>query len=183
MSYWVPMVDKNSINCFEKWDQAFRVYLDVYSGQYPEWTTELIQYGHIIQTASYSYQWENVYLYDREFRKHMERFPSRSWGVILQQAWTMFLKDRLNSTPQTSKANGVGNNSGQRKPGARRKLCYPFNDGNCHYGARWKFNHRCSFCDKFGHGAYNCRKAQAVANKRKNLTSQDGGKEQSDKRQ
>ena len=30
----------------------------------------------------------------------MERHPTRSWGVILQQAWTMFLKDRIGNNSQ-----------------------------------------------------------------------------------
>ena len=103
MSYWVPMSDKqNSISNYNKWDQAFRVYLDIYTSKYPECTSELIQYGHMIQTATFSYAWENVALYDREFRRHMERYPDHICGVILQQAWTMFLKDRVNGTPSNS---------------------------------------------------------------------------------
>ena len=88
------MVDKaNTITGFARWNQAFRVYLDIYTSKYPECTSQLIQYEHVIQIAAYSYAWENIYLYDREFRGHIERFPNWSWAVILQQAWTMFLKD------------------------------------------------------------------------------------------
>ena len=73
MSYWILAFDKSSsINSFTRWDQAFRIFLDVYTSRFPERTSELIQYGHIIQTASYSFIWENVYLYDREFQRHME---------------------------------------------------------------------------------------------------------------
>ena len=95
VSYWVPLTDKNMINGYGKWDQAFRVYLDIYSSKFPERISELIQYWHIIQTASFTYAWENVAQYDREFCRHMEQHPNRSWGVILQQVWTMFLKDRI----------------------------------------------------------------------------------------
>ena len=81
MSYWLPMNDKNSvISGYMKWDLAFRVYLDIYATHHPERTSELIQYSHIIQTAAMSYSWDNVYLYDREFRRHMARHPSHSWG-------------------------------------------------------------------------------------------------------
>ena len=79
-SYWVPMADKGTINGYTKWDQAFRVFLDIYTGKFPERTSELIQYNYIIQTAARSYSWENVALYDREFRRHIERHPTRSWG-------------------------------------------------------------------------------------------------------
>lgn len=84
------------INGYQKWDQAFRVFLDIYAGHLPERTSEHIQYSHIIQTVSFSYSWENAYLYDIEFRRQVERHSTNSWGNILQQAWTIFLKDRVN---------------------------------------------------------------------------------------
>ena len=119
MSYWIPMTDQNQpISGYGKWDQAFRVFLDIYTTSYPNRTSELIQYGHIIHTASMTYAWENVYLYDREFRRHMERHPSHSWGVILQQAWTMFLKDCNNhGTNQRGYGNNFHNSSGFKSGG------------------------------------------------------------------
>ena len=166
MTFWVPAIDKSyAINNYACWDQAFRVYLDVFTGRYPERTNELIQYGHIIQTASLSYAWENVYQYDREFRCHMERHPFRSWGIILQQAWTMFLKDRLNATPHKSGNFGGQNNHNENR--VNKKLCIPFNQGTCSYGAKCRFDHRCGFCGKYGHGTFNCRKAAQIKAKDK----------------
>ena len=162
LSYWVPMADKNNtINGYVRWDQAFRVFLDIYTGKFPGRMSELIQYGHIIFTASYTYSWDNVYLYDREFRKHIERFPDRSWGIILQQAWSMFLKDRVNVTPtHYNKQNG--RNTTDHKPGLSWHLCFAFNNGYCKFGSKCKFDHRCGLCGKFGYGTHNCRKAQSV---------------------
>ena len=69
MSYWVPFSDKgSSINSVTCWNQAFHVFLNIYTTKYPERTSQLIQDEHVIQTAAASYTWENVYLYDREFR-------------------------------------------------------------------------------------------------------------------
>ena len=158
MSFWFPVADKStSIGSFSKWDQAFRVFLDIYNGSYPERTSELIQYQHIIQTAAKSYAWENVYLYDCEFRRYMERHPSRSWGIILQQAWTMFLKDRVSYTP--SKSEGSGSSNQPEFKGHPKKLCFDFDAGNCTFGAKCKFDHHCSYCNKYGHGSFNCRRA------------------------
>ena len=56
---------------------------------------ELTQYNHVIHTTSMSYIWDNVYAYDKEFRYRIARHPTRSWSVILQQAWTMLIKDRV----------------------------------------------------------------------------------------
>ena len=157
-SFWVLVTDREntSISNFAKWEQAFRVYSNVYTAFHPARAGELIQYNHIIHTAAQTYSWDNVYRYNREFRMHMSRHHlNRSWAVILQQAWTMFLKDRV-STPGHNFNSG---NSHWNGNGARKKLCFDFNSGNCTYGKRCKFDHRCSFCNKYGHGSFCCRKA------------------------
>ena len=162
MSYWVPLADRDnvSINSFYKWEQAFRVYSNIYTYYHPERAGELIQYNHVIYTASQTYAWDNVYRYDREFRTHMNRHHlNRGWAVILQQAWSMYLKDRVpgNSFSGGSKGNGS----------VRRKLCFDYNQGLCTFGKRCKFEHRCSFCNKFGHG---CQHEQSRQNQLDSFT-------------
>ena len=73
MTYWAPMVDKElgSITSFAKWEVAFRVFSNIYTTRHPQKSSELIQYCHVIHTASLTYVWENVYFYDKEFRIHM----------------------------------------------------------------------------------------------------------------
>ena len=165
LSYWIPLEKSNSIGNYVKWEQAFRVFLHVYSSKFPTKATELIQYNHTIQTAANSYSWDNVYQYDKEFRRHIERHPTRKWSIILQQAWTMFLKDRVNATPSKN-GNSSQNGSEGGKPKTSRRLCYDFNDGNCRFGNKCRFEHKCGFCGKYGHGTINCRKAQAVRDKK-----------------
>ena len=96
-TYLSPVSDRDNvqINSYSKWEQAFRVYANVLTSRFPTKATELLQYNHTIQTASFSYYWDNVSAYDKEFRQHIARHPERSWSVILQQAWTMLLKDRI----------------------------------------------------------------------------------------
>ena len=65
----------------------------------------------------------------------------------------MCLKDKVHN----NHIQGSGGPSGSNK--VRRKLCFDFNCGNCMYGKKCKFDHRCSFCNKFGHGAVVCHKA------------------------
>ena len=97
MTYLSPVSDKEcvQITSYHRWEQAFRIYSNIITGAYPKKATELLQYNHTIHTASNAYVWENVYSYDKEFRYHISRHPGRPWNVILQQAWTMILKDRL----------------------------------------------------------------------------------------
>ena len=86
-SYWIPVADceVTSITSYIKWEQAFRVFSNIYTAFHPTRAGELIQYNHIIHTASQTFSRENVYRYDREFRIHMSKHRlNESWGVILQ---------------------------------------------------------------------------------------------------
>ena len=83
----------------------------------------MIQYNHTIGTAASSYSWENVYSYDKEFRMHMQQFPSRNWSVTLQQAWTMILKDHNKYSDNNHRA---GNSSWQN---GKKEICKRFNQG------------------------------------------------------
>ena len=142
----------NSISSFSRWEQAFRVFSNIFTNRYPERSSELIQYNHIMFTAAMTFQWENVYLYDREFRLHMSRFPNRSWAIILQQAWTMRMKDRI-----TRRDGNFGYGKGDKK-GSKKDICWRYNKGKCTYGNNCKFEHRCNTCNKYGHGAHICRR-------------------------
>ena len=95
-TFWVPVSETTVINSFSKWEQAFRIYSNVFTRTYPGKSSELIQYNHIIHSIAMQYIWDNVYSYDKEFRIHMAKHhPNHSWAVILQQAWSMKLRDRL----------------------------------------------------------------------------------------
>ena len=91
-----PVLDNvvGNISSFARWEQAFRVYSNIYTRQFPQRASELIQYNHVIHTTAMTYAWNNVYAYNINFRLHMSRHPQRSWSVILQQAWNLRLKDR-----------------------------------------------------------------------------------------
>ena len=104
MLYFVPMSEHDmvSINSYGRWEQVCRVYSTIYVEEHPYKAKELIQYNHVIYTASLTFMWDNVYAYDIDFRMHMSKFPDRNWGIILHQAWTMRLKDRV-------KFSGAGN--------------------------------------------------------------------------
>ena len=42
-------------------------------------------------------------MYDKDFRLHMAKHPTRSWAIILQQAWSVWLKDRIKFGQSSSK--------------------------------------------------------------------------------
>ena len=151
LSYWTPMVNRDLgvISSYSKWEVAFRVFANIYMTKFPQKASELIQYSHVIHTASLTYTWENVYYYDREFRIHMSRHPQRSWAVILQQAWNLRLKDRL-------KFENFGDRG--KAHHKSKEICKRYNRGKCHSGSACRYEHRCLNCGKFGHGEHICRK-------------------------
>ena len=120
-TFFVPVADRligRGINNFSKWEQAFRIFANVYTKVYPHKASELIQYNHTIYTAAQNFSWENVYAYEKEFRIHISNFPQRSWSVILQQGWTMCLKDRVHRFDDGNRGNG--GNGGKKH---RREAC------------------------------------------------------------
>ena len=121
---------------------------------FPYRASKLVQYCHLIHTADQSYTWENVYMYDKDFRLHLARHPKRSWAIILQQAWSVRLKDKLKHSSQSS--------SHSNRSDSWKDICKRFNRGDCASGNDCKYEHRCSFCFKFGHGVINCRKLKAL---------------------
>ena len=92
-TFWTPVNESVSITSFSHWEQALRIFSNIYNHKYPEKSTELIQYNHIIHSVSSIYIWDNVYAYDKDFRRHLSRHPDHPWNLILHQAWFLWLKD------------------------------------------------------------------------------------------
>lgn len=175
----IPTQEKDLpiINSFARWQIAFRIYAAIYERKYPEKGVELWQYEHSIQKAASKFYWDNVATYDKLFRKRIARhhlkagYPKKSWAIKHQSAWDLELMDRL-PTHDVS-ANGLifppnPNLSSDRRnsfssmasPGAfkNKRFCGLLNKlGKCKYGNKCKFEHRCYFCGKKGHGIANCR--------------------------
>ena len=166
-SYYVPINETSNITNYTKWEQAFRVYCNIYTKAHPQRSSELIEYHHIIHTISQQFVWEHVYLYDKDFRIHMSPNPNRNWGVILQQAWSLHLRDRNsygNHNHSNSSYGGSPNNLSSNSDNSshkRNEPCRRYNRGKCSAGAGRRYDHRCSYCFKIGHSILTCRKLKA----------------------
>ena len=139
--------------------------------------TELIQYNHVMHTASSTYIWDNIYTYDREFKVHLSHYPQRSWAAILQQAWSMYLKDKI---PQNHNYGQAGHGF-KLSPSSTKSsdTCCRFNKGKCTNRVSCKYEHKCDKCGKFGHGAHICRKRLAKLRNKSNGSGPAGVQESS----
>lgn len=63
----VPSTEGGIVSSFAHWEQAFSVFSNVYTREFPQRASELIEYNHIIHTAAMTYHWNNVYAYDIDF--------------------------------------------------------------------------------------------------------------------
>ena len=176
-TFWSPISEVVSINCFNHWEQAFHIFSNIYTKAHPHRASELIQYNHIIYTISLTYVWDNVYTYDKEFRIHMSCHPERNWLVILQQAWAMHLKDRLMGN-RIEHSNWGANQSANMSPNnstgtGKTKINEPFrklNKGKCKFGQGCHYEHCCSYCFKFGHGILLSQTRKEVITSRRTIT-------------
>ena len=96
-SFLVPVTEKETlaIKCFKHWEQAFEIYASLYLTKNPNRAVETLQYMHSIRSASATFVWDEVYKYDCCFRRKMQKKPKRSWGKIFQQAWSLYLKEKI----------------------------------------------------------------------------------------
>ena len=165
-TFYVPVNNCPAINSFVRWEQAFRVYANIYIKENPHRSSELIEYNHVIHTISSSYSWENVYQYDKDFRIHMSCNPEPSLSIILQQAWSLYLKDKINHsdvhTPTGTSHDRVN------------EPCRRYNQSGCSFRASCKYDHKCSYCFKFGHSILTSRKL--IADRERNKST--GGHQQ-----
>ena len=167
-SCWVPAPKENKIDCFKKWEQAFRVYASIYCQANPLRSPEILSYIHVINMGAVSFAWDNVAHYDFSFRHYMERYPQRSWAQTNLQFWSLSMVDPLRS----------GGTSGQKtQKNWKEVACWRYNRNGCNRSAaECRFEHRCSFCGSFSHIYGNCNKRENKYKKGKK------GKDKDDKK-
>ena len=93
-TFMVP-AKTNVINSVRKWEQAFQVYMAIYSAAQPHRAPEIWQYVYVINNAAVSYTWDNVAKYDYMFQKLMEYNPGRSWAKTYTEGWNLSLKEPI----------------------------------------------------------------------------------------
>ena len=169
-TYNAPVKESFAITGFGRWEQAFQVFSDIYTRAHPTRAFELVQYNHVIHTASLTYIWSNVYAYDQDFRIHMGKHPGRSWAILLQQSWSMRLQEKLSFNDFNKQVMGRNKHTNKSPNGNSKEsdgtdACRRYNRGKCNFGSSCRYDHKCSYCFEFGHTILNCRKLKADMSK------------------
>ena len=167
-AFLAPQREEKRINGIRRWDQAFRVYTTIFTHANPERASEIWQHVHVIHTATTTYNWANVSLYDFMFRQLMASKPWRSWAKTDNQGWNLALREpaiRAGGMGNTATSNYAPNNSvhgftNTTKPKTwRDDCCWHFNKNQCKEGNSCKWNDCCTYCGRWNsHGYHNCKK-------------------------
>ena len=94
----------------------------------------------------------------------MSHHPQHNWSVILQQAWSLRLKDKCNVSTSFNRNNNSPGNLEFQSPENHGKInepCRWYNKGRCPFGSDCHYEHCCFYCFKFVHSVLFCRKLQA----------------------
>lgn len=157
-TFFVPAGDREvkEINGYKTWEVAFKIFMGIFNQFWPDRMHELLQYSHVIQTASLGHPWESVFNYDIAFREIMTEQPNTHWGMISQQTWTL----QFGENYKGGSLSGInpGGSTTAKAQNQNRKPCWRFNKGRCTFGDQCEYDHRCSHCGKRGHGRHECFK-------------------------
>lgn len=163
--FYLPAAEKQGpvINCYEKWEEAFRIYVAIFSKANPLRAIQILQYSDDIKKAAKDNTWESVYDYDIPFRDTMDTFPRRNWGIIHSTMWQK-MKLKLNQFGSLSLASS--DKTGQPRKG-KMDLCWKFNREHCS-NSGCRFEHRCSYCYKTNHNFNSCKAKRSSSNGNQN---------------
>ena len=111
----------------------------------PEEVTDYLAYTAKIGELASRYTWTSVVLYDNDYRECQAMYQFR-WGSDSPHLATVHLRER--NTP-AGKLDSMS--TGNVRVGNSRlvkKVCWQFNAGQCQYGAKCRFSHVCTACNR-----------------------------------
>ncbi len=135
------------------WQKAFCTFKALYLMVHPQKEPEITKYKNDIQNFATNYYWSAVTSYNQLFRQYLADFPKCSWAMVDQDLFmTELVPHRLpaqfrGQQPRGSPASGDILRTG---------VCNMFNRGNCTWGKKCRYDHRCTTCNKFGHTSQVC---------------------------
>lgn len=140
------------IDTFEKFFDAFLVFMTVRGKHYPEEYPGMLK--HFDTVKRLCYQRKAGIQYDRQFRTMKADYP--------QLPWSQFMPELVSESSQQRPSAGAQFRGNFNRPvqnmGSRRQLvCAQFNRGFCTYGHQCRFRHECKQCGSRYHTIKSCR--------------------------
>ena len=119
---------------------------------WPTRAPELYQYLAHMMNLAHLHDFDLVYNYDMQFRWQVESNSKKSWAIIDN----IILSSEIIS-PSMSIARKSKESPSKWNKGKPKETCRKFNSGRCNFGGRCRYLHKCFKCQKFGHGAKDCK--------------------------
>ncbi len=184
---WKPNKPKKQITSIFGWTSAFLIFSSIFLQAHPHRAQELLKYAQIVRTAAARFGGFNSnrmgwYAYDKQWRLRQACHPQRSWGVLDNELWSMYVatpvqnrgyQQRFQQDQQglgiqnfrpfnqryrfQSKRGGFTTNT-WRGNAMSQNLCFNFNKSEC-TRKNCPFKHKCAKCQDGSHGAEKCKKS------------------------
>jgi hypothetical protein len=92
---------KQTIHTIEKWTDVFIVYISIYTSAHPEKYQALLKYMHIVRLGASRINGLGWKTYDEQFRLKMGIDPVKSWEIVDQELWLLYMGNTRNSLPDS----------------------------------------------------------------------------------
>jgi hypothetical protein len=134
---------KQTTHTIEKWTDAFIVYISIYTPAHPEKYQALLKYMHIVRLGASRINGLGWKTYDEQFRLKMGIDPVKSWEIVDQELWLLYMRNTRNSLPDSYKND---------KSKTSVNKCYNFNKMGMCDRVPCNYKHVCFSCS--GHHPY-----------------------------
>ena len=179
----VTMVRKKKpvIDTFQKWLDAYMVYMLVLVTAYPRRALELIKYQQIISRAVTKFKGLAWVSYDQQFRRRAAYDLSLSWDKVDLELWTVtfagLAKPHCNVCSSPYHAEDVCPSADpNRKLRRSQTVCFDFNKSTGCRRHNCSYPHVCRRCHSSTHVVANCPQQQSSNASKTSKPSERGKK-------
>ena len=166
----VTMVRKRKpvIDSFQKWLEAYMVYMLVIVTTYPRRALELIKYQQIISRAVTKFKGLAWLSYDQQFRRHASSNLSLQWDKVDLELWTVtfsgLAKPHCGICSSPYHAEDVCPSADPyRKQRRSQTVCFDFNKPSGCRRRNCSYPHVCRRCHSNSHTVQDCPQQQSSA--------------------
>lgn len=138
---------KQTINTIAKWTDAFIIYISIYSSAHSSKYQALLKYMHTVRLGATRVRGLGWKCYDEQFRLKMSMDPTKSWDIVDNELWLLYMVgNSISESIYSSAASGYKSSINK---------CYNFNyKGTCDRSP-CNYKHVCFKCSGY-HPVFLC---------------------------